>query len=195
MNKLIVASNNKHKIIEIKEMLVDFDIEILSLEEANINLDVEETGTSFKENALLKAKAIYQIVQIPVLSDDSGLEVEALANEPGIYSARYAGLDKDDKANNEKLLTKMKNQKHRSARYVCAMALVIDNKTIHCVEDYLYGEIIDEYRGTNGFGYDPLFYLKDLDKTLAQISLEEKNRLSHRYKALKKIYNIIKELV
>ncbi|MDR3214827.1 MAG: XTP/dITP diphosphatase [Bacilli bacterium] len=194
MNKLVVASNNLHKIKEIKAMLAAFNIEVLSLKDLNIDIDVEETGTSFMDNAFLKAQAIYDIIKIPVLSDDSGLEVNSLNNDPGIYSARYAGEQHNDEDNLNKLLLNLKNVNNRNARYVCAMVLMMDHDTKFEVEGYLYGKIIDKRKGQNGFGYDPIFYLDNLKKTVAELSDEEKNNISHRYNALIQIVDIIKDL-
>ncbi|MDH6603023.1 XTP/dITP diphosphohydrolase [Bacilli bacterium PM5-9] len=193
MNKLIVASNNLNKIKEIKKILEPLNIDVSSLSDVNIDIDVEETGSTFKENAYIKAKEIYDLIKLPVLSDDSGLEVISLNNEPGIYSARYAGEHKNDEDNIDKLLENVKGVNNRDARFVCAMALIIDNDTEYIVEGYLDGEIIDERKGNNGFGYDPIFYLKDLDMTLAEIDAKKKNEISHRSNALKQIYDIIKE--
>ena len=193
MNKLIVASNNKNKIKEIKAILKPFTIEVLSLADVNIDIDVEETGATFKENAYLKAKEIYDLIKTPVLSDDSGLEVVALNNEPGIYSARYAGAQKNDEANIDKLLLNIKDKTNRQARFVCAMALIIDDEHEYIVERYLDGEIVAERRGTNGFGYDPIFFVKELNMTLAQVESEQKNLISHRSKALREIYKIVEE--
>ncbi|MDF9867411.1 XTP/dITP diphosphohydrolase [Bacilli bacterium PM5-3] len=193
MNKLIVASNNLNKIKEIKKILEPLNIDVLSLSDVNIDIDVEETGSTFKENAYIKAKEIYDLIKLPVLSDDSGLEVISLNNEPGIYSARYAGEHKNDEDNIDKLLENVKGVNNRDARFVCAMTLIIDNDTEYIVEGYLDGEIIDERKGNNGFGYDPIFYLKDLDMTLAEIDAKKKNEISHRSNALKQIYDIIKE--
>jgi len=195
MNKLIVASNNNGKIKEIKAMLAPLNIEVLSLEDAGIDIDVEETGITFKENAYIKAKEIYDLIKIPVLSDDSGLEVEALDNEPGVYSARYAGPQKNDEDNIDKLLENIKDKENRKGRFICAMVLIIDDNTEYIVEDYLEGKIINERRGNNGFGYDPVFYVEELGKTTAQLGPETKNKISHRAKALNQVVNIIKERV
>ncbi|MDR1782043.1 MAG: XTP/dITP diphosphatase [Bacilli bacterium] len=194
MNKLIVASNNQHKIKEIRAMLNKYNIEVFSLKDINLVIDVEETGSTFKENAFIKARAIYDIIKLPVLSDDSGLEVKALNNEPGIYSARYAGAQHNDQDNLDKLLFNLKDVKDTSARYVCAMVLIIDINHYYQVEGYLEGRIVLNPCGQNGFGYDPVFYLDDYKKTVAQISDEEKNKISHRYHALKQIEAIISEL-
>ena len=193
MKKLIIASNNNGKIKEIKDLLAHLDIEVLSLADANIDIDVEETGVTFKENAYIKAKEIYDLVKIPVLSDDSGLEVAGLNNEPGIYSARYAGPEKDNEKNIDLLIKNVSNLEDRSARFVTAMALIISDEEEHVVESYLEGEIITERRGTNGFGYNPIFYVPEYKRTLGEIEDELRNKITHRSKALRLILKYIEE--
>ena len=190
MKKLIVASNNQHKIEEIKEMLKEFNLDVISLKEAGIDIDVEENGTTFAENAHIKAYEIFKIVKdAMVLADDSGLMVEALNGEPGVYSARYAGEHGNDKKNNEKLLSKLKKFKFedRKAKFVCAMELIIDEARTIAVQGEVKGYILEEQRGENGFGYDPLFYVPEYKKTTAEMTPEEKNSISHRGKALKNL--------
>lgn len=190
MKKLIVASNNQHKIEEIKEMLKEFNLDVISLKEAGIDIDVEENGTTFAENAHIKAYEIFKIVKdAMVLADDSGLMVEALNGEPGVYSARYAGEHGNDKKNNEKLLSKLKEFKFedRKAKFVCAMELIIDEARTITVQGEVKGYILEEQRGENGFGYDPLFYVPEYKKTTAEMTPEEKNSISHRGKALKNL--------
>lgn len=190
MKKLIVASNNQHKIEEIKEMLKEFNLDVISLKEAGIDIDVEENGTTFAENAHIKAYEIFKIVKdAMVLADDSGLMVEALNGEPGVYSARYAGEHGNDKKNNEKLLSKLKEFKFedRKAKFVCAMELIIDEGRTIAVQGEVEGYILEEQRGENGFGYDPLFYVPEYKKTTAEMTPEEKNSISHRGKALKNL--------
>ena len=190
MKKLIVASNNQHKIEEIKEMLKEFNLDVISLKEAGIDIDVEENGTTFAENAHIKAYEIFKIVKdAMVLADDSGLMVEALNGEPGVYSARYAGEHGNDKKNNEKLLSKLKKFKFedRKAKFVCAMELIIDEARTIAVQGEVEGYILEEQRGENGFGYDPLFYVPEYKKTTAEMTPEEKNSISHRGKALKNL--------
>ncbi len=190
MKKLIVASNNQHKIEEIKEMLKEFNLDVISLKEAGIDIDVEENGTTFAENAHIKAYEIFKIVKdAMVLADDSGLMVEALNGEPGVYSARYAGEHGNDKKNNEKLLSKLKEFKFedRKAKFVCAMELIIDEARTIAVQGEVKGYILEEQRGENGFGYDPLFYVPEYKKTTAEMTPEEKNSISHRGKALKNL--------
>lgn len=194
IKKIIVASNNKKKIDEIKNILKDLNIEILSLKDIELDIDVEETGKTFKDNALIKALEINRITNTPVLSDDSGLEVFALDKKPGVYSARYAGLDKNDEDNNDLLLKNLKGVQDRSAQYVCAIALVINQSEYYIEEGFLKGEIINERKGYNGFGYDPIFYLKEYNQTTAEISPELKNKISHRAKALEKIVKVLRRL-
>lgn len=182
--KLIIASNNKNKILEIKEILSkDFD-EILSMSEAGIDDDIEETGETFIENALIKAKYVSSALNCAALADDSGLEVGALKGAPGVCSARYCGYHGDDEANNKKLLEEMADKKDRSARYACAIALVRPDKEELVATGYCSGEILTKLRGNGGFGYDPLFYMEAFDKTMAEIDIDIKNNFSHRYNAL-----------
>ncbi|KEI05705.1 XTP/dITP diphosphatase [Clostridium botulinum] len=190
MKKIIVASNNQHKIEEIKEILKGFDLNILSLKEAGINVDVEENGTTFAENAHIKAEEIFKLVKdAMVLADDSGLMVDILNGEPGVYSARYSGEHGNDKKNNEKLLSKLNGVKftERKAKFVCAIELIVDENTIIDVQGEVEGYILEKERGVSGFGYDPLFYVPQFNKSMAEITPEEKNSISHRGKALKKL--------
>ena len=186
--KMIVASNNQDKIREIKSIFTEYDI--YSLKDLNLNIDVEETGTTFEENAYIKAKSIFDITGEMVLADDSGIEIEALNWAPGIYSARFAG-NHDDEANNDLVLEKLKNEKNRKARYTCALCLFYKDGSHKIIKEHCYGKITYERMGTGGFGYDPLFYLDEINKTFGQVSLEEKNKYSHRAKALRKLREII----
>lgn len=198
MKKLIVASNNDHKIKEIKEMLSQFPFEVLSLKEANINIDVEETGTTFMENADIKASEIFKIAHGDmVLADDSGLSVEALNGAPGVFSARFAGSHGDTKANNEKLLHLLEgiSDENRKAKFVCAMVLIINEDEIVKVQGESEGIITAEFRGEEGFGYDPLFFVPEYKKTFAQMSSEEKNAISHRGRALDKLKSELEKLI
>ncbi len=190
MKKLIVASNNEHKIKEIKQILKDFPFDILSLSEANIDVDVEETGTTFEENAFIKANEIYKLTEkCMVLSDDSGLMVDALGGEPGVFSARYAGEHGNSKKNNEKLISELKGKKldERKARFVCSLVLIIDESNIISVRGEVEGYIIEEAAGKDGFGYDPLFFIPEYNMTFAEMSSEMKNSMSHRGRALAKL--------
>lgn len=198
MKKIIIASNNEHKIIEIKEILSQFPFEVVSLEEANINIDVEETGSTFMDNAYLKANEIYKIADgNMVLADDSGLAVESLNGAPGVFSARFAGVHGDTKANNEKLLYLLDGAKdeQRKAKFVCAMVLIVDVDNIVKVQGEVGGIITSEFRGDEGFGYDPLFFVKEYNKTFAQMSKQEKNAISHRGRALNKLKDELKKLM
>lgn len=195
MKKLIVASNNEHKIREIKDMLKEFNLNVLSLKEAGIHIDVEENGENFKENAHIKAMEIYKVLDGEmVLADDSGLMVDVLNGEPGVYSARYCGEHGNDEKNNEKLLLKLEGIEYekKSAKFVSAIELIIDKNTIISVQGNVEGYIIKERRGNNGFGYDPLFYVPKLKKTMAELTSEEKNAISHRAEALKMLKKEIK---
>ncbi|MGH4052118.1 MAG: XTP/dITP diphosphatase [Clostridium sp.] len=197
MKEIIIASNNEHKIKEIKEILSQFPFEVLSLKEANINIDVDEIGSTFMENAEIKANEIYKIAERNmVLADDSGLEVESLNGAPGVFSARFAGVHGDAKANNEKLLYLLEGakQKQRKAKFICAMVLIINEDEIIKVQGEVDGIITDEFRGEEGFGYDPLFFVKKYKKTFAQMSNEEKNAISHRGRALDKLKKELEKL-
>ncbi|MGV8984611.1 XTP/dITP diphosphatase [Clostridium sp.] len=198
MKKLIVASNNDHKIKEIKEMLSQFPFEVLSLKEANLNIDVEETGSTFMDNAEIKANEIFKIANGEmVLADDSGLSVEFLDGAPGVFSARFAGVHGDTSANNEKLLYLLEGEKKedRKAKFICAMVLIINEDEILKVQGEVEGIITAEFRGEKGFGYDPLFYFPEYNKTFAQMSNEEKNAISHRGRALEKLKSELEKLI
>lgn len=195
MKEIIVASTNQRKIKEIKAMLKDIDIEVLSMKDVlEQELEIEETGTTFKENALIKAQTIANIVNKPVLADDSGLEVDALDKQPGIYSARFLGADTSYNIKNQYIIDALKD-KERTARFVCAMALVIPGQEPILIEETMEGLINDKIEGANGFGYDPIFYFPPCQMTSAMMSMEEKNKYSHRAKALKKLYTILKEIL
>ena len=185
--KLIIASNNAHKLTEMKAILAPFFDDVQSMREAGIEHETVEDGQTFMENALKKARELAEISGCCAIADDSGLCVDALGGAPGIYSARFSGVHGDDKANNRLLLQKLEGVQDRGAHYTCAIALVWpDGKTV-TAEDYLYGEIAHDERGGNGFGYDPLFLLPELGLRTAEISAEEKNRISHRGKALRQL--------
>ena len=195
MKEIIVASTNQGKIKEIKAMLKDIDIEVLSMKDVlEQELEIEETGTTFKENALIKDQTIANIVNKPVLADDSGLEVDALDKQPGIYSARFLGADTSYNIKNQYIIDALKD-KERTARFVCALALVIPGQEPILIEETMEGLINDKIEGANGFGYDPIFYFPPCQMTSAMMSMEEKNKYSHRAKALKKLYTILKEIL
>lgn len=187
--KLILATNNKGKVREFKEILTPLGFEVVSQSEAGINIEVEETGTTFEENAVLKAKAIYDITKTYVIADDSGLEVDALDKKPGIYSARYEGLETPHERN-MRILEQLDgvNDENRTARFVCTICLIRDSGEVNTVRGTCEGKIGYEEKGTNGFGYDPIF--THGDKTLAQMSEDEKNSISHRGNAIKELLKI-----
>lgn len=187
MKKIVVASNNKGKIREFKQILSDY--EVLSLADCNISVDVEETGTTFEENALIKAKAIYEIIGVPVISDDSGLVVDALGGDPGVYSARYAG-EHNDEANNALLLKNLEDKSDRSAKFVSAVVYYDGERTL-VGRGEVKGTILYEKHGDAGFGYDPLFFSTELNKCFGEATAEEKNSVSHRYRA---ICDLVKQL-
>lgn len=197
MKKLIIASNNAHKIKEIKDILKDFPIEVVSLREAGIDIDVEETGTTFMENSYIKASEIFKLRQdCMVLSDDSGLIVEALDGAPGVYSARFAGEHGNDKKNNEKLLQLLegKSMEERKAKFVSAIVLIAGSSEVIKVQGEIEGYIAFEPKGTREFGYDPLFYVPEYNMTFAEMSDEEKNKISHRARAMQKLKQQLESL-
>lgn len=186
-SRIIIASNNAHKIQEIKDILKGFGFELVSLREAGVDVDVEEDGKTFEENAYKKASEISRITGEISLADDSGLEVDALGGAPGVYSARFAGEHGNDKKNNEKLLEIMKEvpRADRSARFVSVISLVTPEGEEVAARGNVEGIIGYEEKGKNGFGYDPLFIVPELNKTYAELSSDEKNSISHRSRALK----------
>ena len=191
--KLIIASNNAHKLIEMKAILGEFFDDIISLREAGIDHETVEDGTTFMENSIKKAREIAEISSCCAIADDSGLCVDALGGAPGIYSARFAGVHGDDKANNRLLLEKLKGVEDRSAHFTSAIALAYPDGRLVTAEGYFYGTIGYEEKGANGFGYDPLFYLPEYGMTSAEISPEEKNRISHRANALHALVEKLRE--
>lgn len=192
--KLIIASNNAHKIGEIKKILSGKFEEILSLREAGINHETVEDGTTFMENAIKKAREIAEISGCAALADDSGICAHALEGAPGIYSARFAGEHGNDEANNALLLEKLADKADRTAHYTAAIALVFPDGKEVLSEGYMYGKIISIPRGNGGFGYDPLFVADGENRTVAQMSAEEKNAISHRANALAGLVKKLDEL-
>ena len=196
MDKIVFATTNAGKIKEIKEILADFDVEVVSMKEMNITTDVEENGATFEENSLIKARVISKLTGLPALADDSGLEVDYLNGEPGIYSARYLGRDTDYDYKNNYIIDKLKDAKdeERSARFVCVISLVLPDGREFVKKGVMEGRIGYEIKGENGFGYDPIFYLPEYGKTSAEISAKEKNKISHRGKALSAMKEVITNL-
>ncbi len=180
--KIILASNNKNKLREFREILEPLGYELISQSEAGADIEAEETGTTFEENAYIKARAAYDLTHLPVIADDSGLEVDALGGEPGIYSARYA----EEGKRCEKVLKKMEGvpDEKRTARFICAVCYIDENGEGFAVKGVCEGKIGYEKRGTNGFGYDPIFMYGE--RSFAEISAEEKDKVSHRADALRK---------
>ena len=187
MSRIIFATGNEGKMREIREILAGMETEILSMKEAGLQSDAEETGTTFEENAIIKAKAMAAMTDDIVLADDSGLEVDYLNKEPGIYSARYLGEDTSYDIKNQAILDRMKGvpKEKRSARFVCAIAAVLPNKEVLVVRETIEGYIGYEVAGCNGFGYDPILYVDEFGCSTAELSEEEKNKVSHRGKALR----------
>lgn len=192
--KLILASNNKNKLKELKEKLSKFNIEVISQKEAGFDIEVDETGTTFEENAILKAEAIYNEIRKPVLADDSGLEIDALGGQPGIYSHRFAGENATDEDRINKVLTLMKDveEEKRTARFKCVGCYIDENGEKHIFEGCAEGKISNEPYGQNGFGYDPIF-ICELGKSFAEISREEKNKISHRGRMTDKFVKYLEE--
>ncbi len=201
MKKLIIASNNQHKILEIKAMLEEFNFEVLSLNDAGINIDVEEDQDTFMGNALKKAEEIFAVFSdeekkdIYVLSDDTGLSVDYLNGAPGVYSARYSGVAHDDHGNNEKLLRELEGvpTDRRGAKFVTAMVLLGLGVKIE-VYGEAKGRILEKKTRDEGFGYDPLFYSYDLEKSFAEATTKEKNQVSHRGRALLSLTEELKKI-
>lgn len=189
MKELILASNNAHKVEEIKSILEDYSI--LTLKDINYTEEIVEDGTTFEENALIKARTICKYSDKTAISDDSGLSIELLDGRPGVYSARYSKEQTDEK-NIEKVLLELNGQKSK-AKFVSVIALVKPDGTELTFRGECHGEIIFEKRGTNGFGYDPIFYVPSLDKTFAELSAEQKNSISHRKQSLEKFSQYLKE--
>lgn len=189
---IIIASNNKGKIKEFKKILEPLGYNVFSQSEAGVNIEVEETGTTFEENAKLKARAIYNLKHTAVLADDSGIVVDYLNGEPGIYSARYMGLQTDEERR-RCVLYKMKDAKKedRTARYVCCICYIEENGKENIVNGIWEGIVADKEYGENGFGYDPIFMPNGSDKTVAQMLPEEKNTISHRAMAIQKLKELL----
>lgn len=194
--KIIFATGNQNKMVEIREILADTGLPVLSMKEAGIDADVVEDGTTFEENALIKAAEIGKLTKnCIVLADDSGLEIDYLNKEPGIYSARYAGVDTSYDIKNNLLLERLQGvpDEKRTARFVCAIAACFPDGTTEVVRGTIEGRIGHEIKGENGFGYDPIFYVPEYGCTTAEMSPEQKNSLSHRGNALRLIRPIIME--
>lgn len=189
MKKIIFATGNEGKMKEIREILGDLNAEVLSLKDAGIKADIEENGATFEENAVIKAKAICEMTGEIVLADDSGLEIDYLNKEPGVYSARYMGENTSYHIKNANLVSHLEGvpEEKRTARFVCVIAAAFPDGSIKTARGTMEGRIGYEEKGENGFGYDPIFYLPEFGCTSAELSMEEKNKISHRGKALRAI--------
>ena len=187
--KLIFASHNEHKTTEIRQLLPP-DIQLLSLNDLNYHDEIEESAATLEGNALLKATHVFTLFKLPCFADDSGLEVEALDNRPGVYSARYAGEPKNDERNIAKLLDDLKESTNRSARFRTVISLILPTTSLS-FEGIIEGEITHEKKGSNGFGYDPVFQPNESSITFAQMSMEQKNTISHRALALEKMISFL----
>ncbi|PHV70361.1 non-canonical purine NTP pyrophosphatase [Sporanaerobium hydrogeniformans] len=194
MKTLIVATQNKGKVLEIKEMLRDLDCEVMTMGEAGLDREIEENGTTFEENAVIKAEALKAYTDAIILADDSGLEIDYLNKEPGVYSARYLGKDTPYTVKNQMILERLKDAspEERTARFVCAMAIAGKNIETQVVRETIEGYIGYEAKGENGFGYDPIFYVSEYNISTAEMSSEQKNAISHRGKALRAITERLK---
>lgn len=182
--QFVLATHNPGKIREMSAILERFGMEVITPKELGITVDVEETGTTFAENAMLKAQAICEAINLPAIADDSGICVDALNGGPGVYSARYGGEELDDDGRNTLLLNSMRGQTSRAAHYACAIACMFPNGDTLTAEGRCDGAIAFAPIGEGGFGYDPLFFLPDKAKTMAQLTPEEKDQISHRGRAL-----------
>ena len=194
--KIVLASKNPHKLVEISKITEKFGFELILQSELGIDIDVEETGTTFEENSFLKAEAVMKATGLPALADDSGIAVDALNGEPGIYSARY-GFDEslDDWGRLQLLLKNTENvpDGQRQAQFVCVITMVTPDGQVTQARGEIHGELLREARGENGFGYDPIFYYPPFGMTTAEMSAEDKNKVSHRGNALNVFYEKLKE--
>ena len=193
--KIIFATSNEGKMKEVRSILEDLGMEVLSMKEAGIQVDVVEDGTTFEENAIIKVTEIAKVCEGIVLADDSGLEIDYLNKEPGIYSARYMGEDTSYAIKNQNLIDRLEGvaDEERTARFVCAIAAAFPDGTVEVTRGTIEGRIGYEEKGSNGFGYDPIFYVPEYGCTTAQLSMEQKNEASHRGKALRLMKEIIRE--
>ena len=194
--KVVLASKNAHKLVEIKQITDKFGFELVLQSELGVDIDVEETGTTFEENSLLKARAVMEATGLPALADDSGIAVDALNGEPGVYSARYGGDPAMSDWDRMMLLLKNTEQVpdgQRQAKFVCVISFITPEGKIIQARGEIHGELTRQPRGENGFGYDPIFYYPPFGKTLAEVSADEKNQVSHRAVALRGFYEKMKE--
>lgn len=195
MNKIMIATANAGKLKEFKHMLEPLGYQVTSLLDLSENIDIEETGTTFKENALIKARAIYEQFHIPVLSDDSGLAINHLNGQPGVYSARYLGKDTSYEFKNQHILNELIDADDRGCQYICDIAYIDKFGKEYVFEGVMEGTIAKEAIGSNGFGYDPIFYYEPFETTLANVSNDLKHQVSHRGIALHKLLTFMEETI
>lgn len=190
-----IATGNAHKVHEFEKMFLPLGWEVKSLRDLSEPIEIEETGETFEENAKIKAESLCKILNLPVVSDDSGLEIDAMNKEPGVHSARWMGHDTDYRTKNEAILNLMKEveEEKRTCRFVCAIALSIPHHSTQVFTGTIEGHVAHHIVGENGFGYDPIFFVPELNKTLSELSDEEKNAISHRGKACKMLMEYILE--
>ena len=195
MKEIVMATNNAGKVKEMQALFDELGIKVLALKDVfSEPIDVEENGTTFEENAIIKAEAICKMIGQVVIADDSGIEIDAMDKKPGVESARFLGHDTSYDYKNNYILNLLKDATNRSARYVCAMAMAIPGRDTIVFRETMEGEIAYEPKGENGFGYDPIFFFPPTNKTGAEMTLEEKNQYSHRAKATRHILEVVKEM-
>ena len=194
MNRIIFATGNEGKMREVREILADLGMEVVSMKEAGIRIDVEENGATYEENAMIKAAAVAAQTDDIVLADDSGLEIDYLGKEPGVLSARYLGEDTSYHVKNNNLIERLEGvpEERRTARFVCAIAAVLPDGKVLVTTGTIEGRIGYEEKGENGFGYDPIFYVPEYGCTSAELTEEQKNEISHRGKALRAMRELLK---
>lgn len=196
--RIVFATGNEGKMKEVRMIMDELGIEVVSMKEAGVELDIEENGTTFEENAMIKAQAIADVLEdVIVLADDSGLEIDYLNKEPGVHSSRYMGENTSYDIKNQHILDLLKDveEEKRSARFVCTIAVIFPDGEKQVVRETIEGQIGYESKGENGFGYDPIFYVPEYGCTTAELSLEQKNQISHRGKALERVKAMIKEKI
>lgn len=193
MKQIMIATSNAHKVEEFKRMLEPYGYEVKSLLDLDEEIDIEENGTTFEENALIKAKTIYDKLHIEVIADDSGLAVNAMNGEPGIYSARFLGRDTSYDVKNQYIIDQVKNVEDKGAQFVCAIAYIDADGHENVFTGVVEGTIYDHIEGAKGFGYDPIFYYPPFKTTLANVSEDQKNEVSHRGKAIQMLLAYMKE--
>jgi XTP/dITP diphosphohydrolase len=195
MESVIIATKNQGKAKEFEKLFLPKGLTVKTLLDYPELEDVEETGSTFEENAVLKAETIAKVLGVRVIADDSGLEIDALDGRPGVYSARYAGIEKNDEANIDKVLDELQNvpENERTARFCCSLAMAEPGKETLTVFGTCEGRILRERRGSNGFGYDPIFFVETEGKAMAELTSEQKNSISHRANAIRKLDEVLKE--